>query len=171
MRKVLIILGQLRDEDVDWIARNGRREDAPANRVVIARDTKISDVIFVLDGTVEVSAGGQVLARLQRGEVLGEMSLIENQTASADARTVTPCTLLYVPLAVLRAKLAADTGFAARFYRAIAMFLADRIRTMNEQRGNAAPSLDDLDEIDDDVLDVMHLAGQRFLTVLASVAQ
>jgi len=67
MRKVLIILGQLRDEDVDWIARNGRREDVPANRVVIARDTKISDVIFVLDGTVEVSAGGQVLARLQRG--------------------------------------------------------------------------------------------------------
>jgi hypothetical protein len=36
--------------------------------------------------------------------------------------------VLAVPKAWLREQLARDVGFAARFYRALAMFLAERIR-------------------------------------------
>src|SRR5512142_2121166 len=103
MRKVLFILGQLTDEDVEWIARTGRRVDAAAGASLITMGTRIADVIIILDGQVEVAAGDRVLATLGRGEVLGEMSLIENQPASASVRTLERSTLLLVPVTAIRA--------------------------------------------------------------------
>jgi len=172
MRKVLFILGQLTDEDVEWIARTGRRVDAAVGATLITMGTRIADVIIVLDGQVEVAAGDRVLATLGRGEVLGEMSLIENQPASASVLTLERSTLLLVPVTAIRAKLAADTAFAARFYKAVALFLAERMREMIGRQGAAATrSLEDMDELDDEVLDVLHLAGQRFLTVLDTASR
>jgi CRP/FNR family transcriptional regulator, cyclic AMP receptor protein len=172
MRKVLFILGQLTDEDVEWIARTGRRVDAGANETLIRMGSRIADVVIILDGQAEVAAGDRVLATLGRGEVLGEMSLIENQPASASVRTLGPATLLLVPVAAIRAKLSADTPFAARFYKAVALFLADRMRDMIGRQGdNAVRRLEDMDELDDEVLDVLHLAGQRFLAVLDTASR
>ena len=172
MRKVLFILGQLTDEDVEWIARTGRRVDAAAGEPLIVMGTRIADVTIILDGQVEVAAGDRVLATLGRGEVLGEMSLIENQPTSASVRTLVPTTLLMVPVAAIRAKLSTDTAFAARFYKAVALFLADRMRDMIAKQGpNVSRRLEDMDELDDEVLDVLHLAGQRFLSVLDTASK
>ncbi|MFY7777298.1 MAG: ATP-binding cassette domain-containing protein [Elstera sp.] len=57
-------------------------------------------------------------------------------------------------------------AFSARFYRAIALFMATRMRSTVEHLGQKSDgkdlaSLDD-DEVDDQLLDTVHLAGQRF---------
>lgn len=170
MRKVLFILGQLSDEDVLWIARAGRPMEAAAGQALITMGRKIDDVVIVLDGKVQVSVGGQVLARLGRGEILGEMSLIEDALPSANATTMGPAALLLVPIAALREKLAADTAFAARFYKAVALFLSDRMRGTVAQLGyGEVPRFDELNELDGAVMDSLHLAGQRFLSILDSM--
>jgi CRP/FNR family transcriptional regulator, cyclic AMP receptor protein len=50
-----------------------------------------------------------------------------------------------------------NVAFAARFYKAVATFLSDRIR-------NATQAADDkeADELDDSVLDNLERAGSRF---------
>ena len=80
MRKVLYIMGQLSDEDVDWMAVGGRRRDARAGEVLIHEGVPISSVLVVLQGTASVTlAGGREVARIGAGEVLGEMSMIDNR--------------------------------------------------------------------------------------------
>ena len=59
----------------------------------------------------------------------------------------------------------ADTAFSFRFYRALSMFLADRMRSMTSQvaYGISRPDhVPDPDELDEGVLDTVHLAGSRF---------
>jgi CRP-like cAMP-binding protein len=81
-------------------------------------------------------------------------------------------TLLRIPDAVLRDKLASDPGFASRFYRALCVFLADRMRHTTQRMGYGAAT-DDVhakDELNDDLLDNVHLAGARFDRMLKRLA-
>ncbi len=175
MRKVLYILGQLSDEDVDWMASAGRRRDAHPAEVLIREGVPIQSVLIVLQGTASVTlAGGLEVARIGAGEVLGEMSMIDNRPPSATVTALEPSVLLELGRTALDAKLLADTGFAARFYRALAVFLADRVRNTNARLGygkaSDARSLADEDELDETVLDNLHLAGGRFEAIIARLA-
>ena len=172
MRKVLYLLGQLTDADVDWLVRNGRKERVAPGTALIRERQPIGAVYVLLGGTLEVTGTGLVApVRLGSGEVVGEMSYLEARPPSATVTAVTPCTVLAVPRAVLSAQLVGDPGFAARFYRALAMFLSQRLRSTVHRFGyGAAPSLhedeDDDDELDFQVLDNVHMAGGRFEAVL-----
>jgi hypothetical protein len=71
-----------------------------------------------------------------------------------------------VSRSLLTARLKEDVGFASRFYRAVAMFLADRLRTTLGTFGTGALELDeeieDADEVAPHLLDNISLAGTRF---------
>jgi CRP/FNR family transcriptional regulator, cyclic AMP receptor protein len=175
MRKVLSLLGQLSDDDVDWMAGAGRRRDAGAGEVLIHEGIPIGSVLVMLQGTASVTLpGGREVARIGAGEVLGEMSMIDNRPPSATVSAVESTVVLELGRVALDAKLAADTGFAARFYRALAVFLADRVRNTNAQLGygkeGASRTLAEEDELDEAVLDNLHLAGARFEAIIARLA-
>jgi CRP-like cAMP-binding protein len=53
-----------------------------------------------------------------------------------------------------------DAGFAARFYRALAVFLSDRLRSATAHDGAG-------DELDEGILDTLHQAGDRFVRLVA----
>ena len=175
MRKVLYILGELNDEDVEWMAATGRRrvvDDGPS--VLIREGEAADDLFFVLEGNsvVSVSGVGDV-ARLGTGEVVGEMSFVDSAPPSATVTAEPGCVVLAVPKREMTARLGKDVGFAARFYRAMAIFLADRLRSANT-RGASSASLGDRriveDELDEGLLDNVSLAGVRFermLTILS----
>jgi hypothetical protein len=83
--------------------------------------------------------------------------------------------VLAVPRNALEERLRRDAGFAARFYKALAMLLADRLRAGNKMlAGDGGPVLDedvvDVDEMDPDSLDTLYLAGQRFDRILKRLA-
>ncbi len=70
------------------------------------------------------------------------------------------------------AKLAADDGFGSRFYRALAVFLADRLRDARRASGNrsvAAAEIAD-DELDAGILDRVSNAGDRFNRMLKTLS-
>lgn len=171
MRKVLYILGQLTDSDSEWLAKNGICRRIPKGTVLIAEGSVIDKTSMIIDGTVSISIAklGEI-TRLTSGEIVGEISLVDSRPASASVTALTDAVILELPRATLNEKIAGDTAFAARFYRAIAMFLADRMRSTVQRMGygsdSAKISLDEdieaEDEIDSEVLDKMHLAGARF---------
>lgn len=169
MRKVLYVLGQLTDSDADWLAGAGRRIRSPQGTRLIEYGVPLDQVFIVLDGEISIQTPkGFELARIGAGEILGEMSLVDARAPSASAVVAADSTLLVIGKSVLRAKLDADTGFAARFYRAIAIFLSERMRSTVGRMGYGSDeeNEEDLDELDATALDTVHLAGSRFERML-----
>jgi CRP/FNR family cyclic AMP-dependent transcriptional regulator len=184
MRKVFYLLGDLTDDDVEWMLTHGRKERVETNQILI-REGQQTDALYVLlQGALEVSfaaAGhrspggakpaGPAPVRLGCGEVVGEMSFIDARPPSASVTAVEPAIVLVVPRSVLAAHLKENPAFAARFYRALAVFLSQRLRSTVSRLGYGAgkPLNEDVeyeDELAPDVLESVHLAASRFDRVL-----
>ncbi len=171
-RKALYILGQLRDEDVEWMIESGRRLPVETGTELIRQGHPIDGLYLILGGefaVVNVAAGGQELARLRVGEVLGEISFVDQAPPSATVRATANSIVLEIPRATLRTKIEQDREFAARFYFAVALFLSDRLRATVGLLGYGPPQASserDEDELDPEVLDAVHLAGDRFKRIL-----
>jgi CRP/FNR family transcriptional regulator, cyclic AMP receptor protein len=156
MRKVLYIFGQLTDPDVEWLAKHGRRKRLPKSTVLITQGVAVETLYIVLEGQLSVlqGAGKREIARLGEGEIAGEMSFIDARPPSATVRALTDVVVYTIPTKTLGAALEQNTAFAARFYKAVATFLSDRLRNVTDP--------DAADELDDSVLDNVDRAGSRF---------
>lgn len=168
MRKVLYVFGLLTDADVAWMARTGLRRRVAEGETVISEGETIGFVAIVLAGELLVATRkARHISRLGVGEVIGEMSLVESAPASATIRAARESLILDIDRHALFAKLSADDGFGSRFYRALSVFLADRLRAATTGIGdgalNGAPSADELDVA---VLDNVSSAGERFQRML-----
>jgi CRP/FNR family transcriptional regulator, cyclic AMP receptor protein len=178
MRKVLFILGQLTDTDADWLADHGERVRVAKGTTLIKHGTRISTVYIILEGSMAVvTARGVQLAEVASGDILGEMSLVDSGLTAASITTLQDSLVLAISKQQLMDKLRQDVGFAARFYRALALFLADRMRNTISRMGydsnspaDNTPAPTDGDELDEDVLDNVHLAGARFERMLKKLA-
>lgn len=161
MRKALIILGDLDDRDIGWLARSGAVRHLAAGERLIEAGREIDHLFFLTDGKLRVTTrGGDHLATLDPGEVVGEMSFVERRAPGANVTALTQSRVLAIPRATMLAQFALDNGMAMRFYRALAVFLSDRLRPTGS--GGEA----DLDEA---ILDNLTLAGDRFLRLIAQL--
>ncbi len=173
MRKVLFIFSVLSDGDVEWLAGAGERVHADPGMVLIALAARVEFVYFVLDGQLAIrTRSGEILRTLESGEIVGEMSLVDPAPTTVSVEVTKESTLLRIPDAVLRDRLAADLGFASRFYRALCVFLADRMRQTTGRLGYGAGAEDPhaRDELNEELLDTVHLAGARFDRMLRRLA-
>lgn len=167
MRKVLYILGELTDQDVEWLINFGERRDFAPGDLLIQQGRVADGLYIILDGAMVVEApGGADIAQLGRGEMVGEMSFIEARPPSVNVKANKPTQVLAIPRKQLQRQLEKDPGFASRFYRALAMFLSYRLRGTTEQLGygdtRERDRDDDPDELDANVLDNVYMAGTRF---------
>lgn len=169
MRKVLFLFGQLSDDDVEWMLKAGRRQEVTAGEALIRQGVPIDALFILLQGRLVVGLGRQEreLARLSAGEIVGEMSFVDARPPSATVRGLEDSTVFAIPRPLLAAKLADDTGFAARFYRALAIYLSTTVRERHRALGYGSDAdfegeADDPDELDTTVLDGIYLAGERF---------
>lgn len=172
MKKVMYFFCQLTDLDLEWILANGRNETIPAGTVLISEGRPITALYFVLRGslTVQLAPHHTELARLGIGEVVGEMSFLDASLPSATVVAEEETVVLTVPRAQLAAKLIQDVGLAARFYRAIALFLSDRLRHTNWHVAYGPAHMPDEDQsaqqFSPSVLAGAPAAGERFERML-----
>ncbi len=161
MRKGLYILGDLEDRDLIWMSRNGSVRELHPGQVLIRAGHDVTELFFVTDGALEVTtASGDSIASLSIGDVIGEMSFVEKRPPSASVTASGGARVLAIPRGAILAEFDSDSAFAARFYRALAVFLSDRLR--------AATSPDDAaaGELDEAILDNVHQAGDRFIRLV-----
>jgi CRP-like cAMP-binding protein len=159
MRKVLFIFGQLADSDIDWLARSGRRQRLPANTVLIREDVPVGALYILLEGQLSVMRRGKLVASLEAGEIVGEMSFIDTRPPSATVLARSNVVVYAIAKSLLQERLGQDPAFAARFYKAVATFLSDRVRKATEEE---EPDPKSVGELDDQVLDNLDRAGARF---------
>ena len=126
MKKALYIWGELDDTDIEWLEDNGSREHLPAGATLIREGQPVDSLAVVLDGCLAVTArDGTEVASLFSGEIVGEISFVDSRPPSASVTAAQDSQILVVPRDILREQLSKDTAFAARFYRALAVFLGD----------------------------------------------
>ena len=154
----LIILADLEDRDLIWLSQTGRLRALAEGDELIAEDCELEELFIVTDGHFRVTANGIDLAELSTGDVLGEMSFVEKRPTSASVVAMGPARVLAVSRAALTEEFTRNQGFAARFYRALAVFLSDRLRTMAAEPGQ--------EELDESLLDTLHVAGDRTLRLI-----
>lgn len=173
MRKVLFLFGQLSDEDVEWLVDHGESRTVPAGATLIRQGVEIDALFILLEGRLSVwlaGRGEREIARLNAGEIVGEMSFLDARPPSATVKALAESTVFAVPRAALAQKLATDLGFASRFYRALAIYLSTTVRERHRTLGygdeaaitEAEAEAEDDDELNPAVLDTVYLAGERF---------
>jgi len=172
MRKVLFLFGQLNDDDVEWMLTAGAKRLVPPGAVLITQGIPVDSVFILLAGRLAVwlapkRGSEKEIARLNAGEIVGEMSFVDARPPSANVKALEESTVFAITKATLNAKLAADQGFGARFYRALAIYLSTTVRERHRALGVGTgvavdDEEDDSDELDANVLDGVSLAGERF---------
>ena len=173
MRRIFYILSLLSDDDVDWLISVGERLDISAGKPIITEGERIRAIYIILAGRFTVTVGERrtKLADLSAGEMVGEISLIDSRPPTATVTATEPSVVLRMSDTMVHARLRTDSAFGARLYKAIAVFLAQRLRsTVNSLGYSASQRLDEnieaQDEIDPDLLDSLSLAGARFNVIL-----
>lgn len=163
MRKALYILGDLNDRDLIWLSSAGEMRTVEAGAPVIRAGEPLHHLFFVTSGELLVKTpGGMTIADLGVGDVIGEMSFVEKSSPSVSVTAARPSRLLAIPREALMREFAGNQGFAARFYRALAVFLSDRLRSTTSEV--AGEELDN--ELDEGLLDNLHVAGDRMLRLI-----
>ncbi|MBK6659466.1 MAG: cyclic nucleotide-binding domain-containing protein [Proteobacteria bacterium] len=138
---------------------------AAAGEVLIAAGQLPTRLSVLLQGELRVTlADGRELARLHDGEIVGELSFLDRHAPVVDVTVATGSRILSVAHDVIEARLARDAAFAARFYRALGVFLASRLRETTGRLGVGADALGNLapDELDVDDLEDTAVAARRF---------
>ena len=172
MKKVLFILGELNDTDIEWFIKKGKRQKVVPNTILIHEGQPIEAFYIVLGGMFSVtvsSLNNKEVAQIGAGEVLGEMSYIDSRPPSATVTALEESLLLSLAREDLTARLEEDNAFAARFYRALAIFLSYRLRYTHFGYGDSKTLKEDVeyeDELDMNILDNVSMAGLRYETIL-----
>jgi CRP/FNR family transcriptional regulator, cyclic AMP receptor protein len=166
MRKALYLMGILDDGDVDWLANNGTTQFVPAGTVLIHEGAAIDAVYVVLDGKLSVLAkalGNREIASLLAGEIVGEISFVDSRPPAASVVATLDSQILLISRTILSSKLKTDNEFSARFYKAVATLLADRLRKTVSYLGYGKWSEEtDPDELDEPLLESVSLGATRF---------
>lgn len=142
-----ILLQQLNSRDWQWIKLNGEQQSIQAGQSLIQQQKTVDRLYLIISGEfaaviiAQKSKGilgsafaalednadlEREIARLGNGEVIGEMSFLDLSPAANTYTAVEDSLVLGIPRDKLKQKLEQDTGFAARFYRAIAILLTER---------------------------------------------
>lgn len=177
MRKVLFILGQLSDNDAEWMARAGVKKMMPDGQVIIQEGVKNPDLYILLQGVLRIEdAKIGPIAELGTGEIVGEMSFVDNAPPSASVIAQGDCIVLQLSHDMLENRIEADPAFGMRLYKALSFFLADRLRGTVRRFGygedNTNLDSDEIlaDELDENLLDTVSIAGDRFDRMLKQLA-
>ena len=172
MKKVLYLLSELNDDDIDWLLQTATRQEISAGTVLIQEGKSIDALYILLSGNFSVTIAlldNLEIAKLESGEVVGEMSFLDNRLPSATVKAVENSLVLSIPRRELARKLQVDIGFAYGFYRALATILSNRLRRIVNQLGDVkAQALTEVGVDDADLAtgENINLASTRFDWIL-----
>lgn len=174
MKTVLFLFGELTDFDLDWLIQHGTTQRLRTGTVLIEEGRPIAGLYIVLEGLFEVIAGQtskRTIGEMGAGEILGEISFLDSRPPTTTVKALTDCVIFAMPREFLSTKLNDDAAFAARFYRALGMFLAHRLRVLTVKFAAESDEASNLnprppEEMQNEVLAGVYLGGKRFERML-----
>ena len=120
------------EQELSFVSSGTRRVTLQPEEYLIHQGAAGDGVFFVLEGMARVVRGGEWVANLGAGTVIGGMSFAPTQTRAADVVAQTEIVLLKLDSATLDTLLDNHAGFARRLFEITANRL--RTTTMIQQR-------------------------------------
>lgn len=175
MRKVLHILGYFNDEDIAWMTQVGRKKTIGTNQFLIETNVELDSMFFVLSGRFNIELpDGTLIAKIKSGEILGEMSFIEEELPSVNVKAAEDSAVISLDHDFMHDRFREVPGFEARFYKAISLFLSSRLRGVAGKLSyGKAEEKDSMEmkmlesNIDNATLQRIQIAGERFNRLLS----
>jgi CRP-like cAMP-binding protein len=116
------------DEDLDQLNREITMSDAAAGSTLFAEGDPADGVAAILEGSVEILAGGRSLGVLGPGAVLGELSVfVPSATRTATARANAPVRMVKWRADDVPGRLARHERLATAIVADMAFVLAERL--------------------------------------------
>lgn len=168
MKRVLFVLGQLTDVDIEWLIDNGAKYQIPQGENLVTEGELVDNMHIILSGQFSITSSNNSdyeISRIGSGEIVGEMSLLDARPPSVTVKAVEDASVLAISLLKIRQRMELDTAFAARLYYSVGLFLSNRLRTTTARLGYGNPQ-EDFDEINTQVMEEISKAGARFGRIL-----
>lgn len=138
------VFAGLTDEQLVAVIGLGEHKSYAEGDTIVEEDSKAEACFFLLTGRVDIELrasysgrGPQKLATLKRGELFGELSLVDGFLRSATARAVDAVEVLSFDNARLEGLMEGDPAVGLVIMRNIANVLSTRIRGTNMKLRNA----------------------------------
>ncbi len=175
MKRVLFVLGQLSDNDIEWMIDNGKKQTINEGEFLVKQGEAIENIYIVLSGSFKIfnERNPKVnIAQIGSGEIIGEMSFLDERPPSVSVVTTETSSVYSISLVRMKQFMEVDTRFAARLYYSIGLLLSDRLRKTTGRLGYGEVEEDeDMDEININVLSQIGQAGSRFTRMLNKFAE
>ena len=172
MRSSLIMFDELNDNDVAVLIENCEKLQFKARDLVIDHGQKGRGIFILLQGQCRVvTTDGQLLDTLQSGDIVGEVSFVDQRNTVARVIALGDLSAAVIQEDLLRAWIKRDPAFGARFYLGVARTLAYRLRlnmqvALSKNANVFASEKEFSNQIDVDDLDAMTIAGTRLAYLL-----
>ena len=137
MKTKYAIFKHLTEEEQSRLIEQSILQEFQPESVVIKEGEKVNGIFIVISGTCRVekesAAGFKLeLARLDRGEVFGEVAFIDQLPASATVTADTPCKIRTINFNTVAKLLQTNPDVFGRFYHSLAVILAGRLRQVGD---------------------------------------
>ena len=135
------LFAKLGFEETMALAQISHVEHRKDGELLIAQDSLGGALYILKDGQAKVSRRDAItgdvkeLATLGKGELFGEMTLIDDQLASADVAALGPVEVLVIPRRKFEELLGGDERLAIKVYRCFCRALSDKLRKANARIG------------------------------------
>lgn len=126
-----ILLKELSSADIGWLVQNGKHQQFEAGDLIIQADQAEFFYILLSGGlAVCLPHGGREFVQLLDGEIAGAIPFLHLPATTIKAKVSSE--VLVISRSLLTQKLEQDAEFAAHFYRACAIILANRLKQLSK---------------------------------------
>ncbi len=128
---------KLRDDERDRLVEAGEIRIFRSGDIILKEGEKVEALLIIKSGNLRVTRAyldqlsAEFAGPLGPGEVIGEMSLLDGMGASASLIADGDAEILSIPRAKFTGLVAADIGFAARFYESLLLDVSRKLRSTN----------------------------------------
>ncbi len=135
MKQGVTFLHELDEGDIEWLLGNASEQLSAADEVLIEAGETVDAIHIVLQGVlwVVLPEGGDQVAVLGPGDLVGDMSFLQEEPAGETVKAVEATTTLRLPHVMLHARCKDDPSFAARLYRSLGRLVSRRLRKANRR--------------------------------------
>lgn len=124
------IFGGLTKTDLGLLARYSTEVTIPAGEVIVSEGRIGRQLLYIERGEVSVRRNGRKLATLKRGDVVGELSLIDGQPAIADVKVEKDVTGLVMSVEDFQSVMAQSKNFEHKLLKAVVARLREADRAL-----------------------------------------
>jgi hypothetical protein len=145
MHDALTLLNEFDQDHVEWIFNTGLPQIFAPSTPIIREGVEPDALYIIMEGLVGIfvaSMGDMCIARLGPGELLGDISFLENIPASASVIALENTNVMIIPRKDLESKLTHDPGFSARLFKALAIISSRRLRMRERAFGRVLQERD-----------------------------